>query len=61
MLPADGMHFSEGGYDNIAIKLFTKLSVYCLLPFSYIADITASNADVYYVRLHVNYQRANVR
>ena len=23
----DGMHFSEGGYDNIAIKLFNEINV----------------------------------
>ena len=25
----DGMHFSEGGYDRIAIKLFTEIGVDC--------------------------------
>ena len=25
----DGMHFSEGGYDRIAIKLFNQINVDC--------------------------------
>ena len=25
----DGMHFSEGGYDRIAIKLFNEINVDC--------------------------------
>ena len=46
----DGMHFSEGGYDRIAIKLFNEINVDCYYV-RYIGTLVSTRVDFFVVRV----------